>query len=243
LCVLPRPCTRTSRTAMKVRRRRLPSSPPLMARRLSVFNFFEPLHYFKYNTGFQTWELSPEYAIRSWAYILLHWPFAHIIPTLMSLPKVCSLLLIFRSTTDQRPLQRASFFCLRIGLGVICSVCEGKFYRSVVENINERVGRYTLGMMILSAGMWNAGVGKLRRPACVTWSDTGYSIPSLVVRYEPHHARILVLPRSKHHQPPRRPPRNDGNHQFRDRRHPRLALRCVAGAAVCGGRGVCQERG
>lgn len=55
---------------------------------LAVFNFFEPLHYFQYNTGFQTWELSPEYAVRSWAYILLHWPFAHILPTLMSLPKV-----------------------------------------------------------------------------------------------------------------------------------------------------------
>jgi hypothetical protein len=62
------------------------------ANALAVFNFFEPLHYFKYNAGFQTWELSPEYAVRSWAYILLHWPFAHIIPSLMSLPKVRPLL-------------------------------------------------------------------------------------------------------------------------------------------------------
>ncbi|KAI5452293.1 mannosyltransferase [Naganishia albida] len=122
-----------------------------------VFNFFEPLHYFQYNAGFQTWELSPEYAVRSWAYILLHWPFAHIIPSLMSLPK------------------RASFFCLRIGLGIICSICEAKFYRGVVENVNERVGRYTLAMMILSAGMWNAGVSFLPSSFAMNLTMLAYS--------------------------------------------------------------------
>lgn len=134
-----------------------------------MFNFFEPLHYFQYNTGFQTWELSPEYAVRSWAYILLHWPFAHIVPSLMSLPKVRLLLLPHtkeRAFQADSHVQRASFFCLRIGLGIICSICEAKFYRSVVENINERVGRYTLAMMILSAGMWNAGVGQSPPPPC-----------------------------------------------------------------------------
>ncbi|KAK0465555.1 glycosyltransferase family 22 protein [Desarmillaria tabescens] len=33
-----------------------------------VFNFWEPLHYFDKGYGFQTWEVSPEYAIRSWTY-------------------------------------------------------------------------------------------------------------------------------------------------------------------------------
>jgi alpha-1,2-mannosyltransferase len=40
-----------------------------------VFNFWEPLHYLDRGHGFQTWETSPEYSIRSWAYIVLHlWP-------------------------------------------------------------------------------------------------------------------------------------------------------------------------
>jgi alpha-1,2-mannosyltransferase len=37
-----------------------------------VFNFWEPLHYLDRGYGFQTWEVSPVYAIRSWAYIILH---------------------------------------------------------------------------------------------------------------------------------------------------------------------------
>lgn len=40
-----------------------------------VFNFWEPLHYLHRGHAFQTWETSPEFSIRSWAYVLLHlWP-------------------------------------------------------------------------------------------------------------------------------------------------------------------------
>ena len=38
----------------------------------SVFNYWEPLHYLDRGYGFQTWETSPVYAIRSYAYILVH---------------------------------------------------------------------------------------------------------------------------------------------------------------------------
>lgn len=53
-----------------------------------MFNFFEPLHYFQHDEGFQTWELSPQFAIRSWSYVLLHWPLAAGIPKILSLGKV-----------------------------------------------------------------------------------------------------------------------------------------------------------
>ncbi|WWD21173.1 hypothetical protein CI109_105657 [Kwoniella shandongensis] len=108
-----------------------------------VFNFYEPLHYFSYNSGFQTWELSPQFAIRSWAYVLAHWPLAHIGPRLLRLDK------------------RAAFFALRMSLGAICSFCEARFFRSVVEHINERVGRYLYFYLMLSAGMWSASVAFL----------------------------------------------------------------------------------
>lgn len=55
---------------------------------LPVFNFFEPLHYFVHNAGFQTWELSPEFAVRSWAYLLFHWPLATFGPYILGLGKV-----------------------------------------------------------------------------------------------------------------------------------------------------------
>ena len=40
--------------------------------RILVFNFWEPLHFLDRGYGFQTWETSPVYAIRSYAYALLH---------------------------------------------------------------------------------------------------------------------------------------------------------------------------
>jgi len=37
-----------------------------------VFNYWEPLHYLVKGNGFQTWEYSPDYSIRSYAYLVLH---------------------------------------------------------------------------------------------------------------------------------------------------------------------------
>ncbi len=37
-----------------------------------TFNYWEPTHYLSHGYGLQTWEYSPEYAIRSWAYISFH---------------------------------------------------------------------------------------------------------------------------------------------------------------------------
>lgn len=39
---------------------------------LSVFNYWDPLHYLVHGKGFQTWEYSPEFSIRSYFYLLIH---------------------------------------------------------------------------------------------------------------------------------------------------------------------------
>ena len=53
-----------------------------------VYNFWEPLHYLDRGYGFQTWETSPLYAIRSWAYIALHLYPATFLTRLLKLDKV-----------------------------------------------------------------------------------------------------------------------------------------------------------
>lgn len=135
-----------------------------------VFNFWEPLHYLSRGAGFQTWELSPQYAIRSWAYVATYLPAAEIVPYLMNLGKVR---LVSLPSPTLSPLQRAhqaslfhlsqrqAFFCVRILSAFICSFVEARFYRAVVEHVNDRVGRYFLFGMLLSAGMWNASTGEL----------------------------------------------------------------------------------
>lgn len=37
-----------------------------------TFNYWEPTHYLSHGYGLQTWEYSPDYAIRSWLYIAFH---------------------------------------------------------------------------------------------------------------------------------------------------------------------------
>ncbi|EJF67085.1 asparagine-linked glycosylation 9 protein isoform a [Dichomitus squalens LYAD-421 SS1] len=108
-----------------------------------VYNFWEPLHYLWKGYGFQTWETSPEYSIRSWAYILLHY-----------LPVQLSAMFL-------GPEKRPAFFAVRIFLAIVSSLCEVTFYRAVVEHINYRVGRYVFFMLLANAGMWIASTSFL----------------------------------------------------------------------------------
>ncbi|KAF8078928.1 glycosyltransferase family 22 protein [Lyophyllum atratum] len=108
-----------------------------------VFNFWEPLHFLDRGNGFQTWETSPQYSIRSWAYILLHLPATRLAAFLLG--------------SEKRP----AFFCVRIFLAALCAFAEARFYRTVAEKINERVGRYLFFMLLFSAGMWNASAAFL----------------------------------------------------------------------------------
>ena len=41
-----------------------------------VYNYWEPLHRLLYGFGKEPWEYSPQYALRSYLYIILHWIFA-----------------------------------------------------------------------------------------------------------------------------------------------------------------------
>ncbi|KAG8880375.1 mannosyltransferase [Tulasnella sp. 332] len=107
-----------------------------------VFNFWEPLHYLDQGSGFQTWETSPAYSIRSWAYIALH-------------------LLPARASRIFNLEKRQSFFAVRVALAFICSYAEAKFYRTIVERVSDRVGRYTFFFLCFSTGMWSASAAFL----------------------------------------------------------------------------------
>ncbi|KAH7880989.1 glycosyltransferase family 22 protein [Lentinula edodes] len=108
-----------------------------------VYNFWEPLHFLDRGYGFQTWETSPQYAIRSWAYILLH-----ILPT--SIARFLA-----------RDQKRVAFFAVRIFLAVLSSITEVTLYRKVYERVNHRVGRYLFFILLFNAGMWNASAAFL----------------------------------------------------------------------------------
>jgi alpha-1,2-mannosyltransferase len=95
-----------------------------------VFNYWEPLHFWLFKRGFQTWEYSPEFSIRSWAYLLIHgWPWK---PFAMDGPLI--------------------FYGHRIFLAILSLIVDLWVYYSILKNVHASVAKYYLVMMMASAG-------------------------------------------------------------------------------------------
>ncbi|KAG9649179.1 glycosyltransferase family 22 protein, partial [Aureobasidium melanogenum] len=110
-----------------------------------VYNYYEPTHYLTDGYGKQTWEYSPEYAIRSWGYVSLHAiiiGLRRIVP-IWSLPKVWK------------------FYFLRIMLGAICAGSEARLYSKISRTLNPRLGMLFFLIMLTSPGMFHASVSFL----------------------------------------------------------------------------------
>ncbi|PSN34732.1 Alpha-1,2-mannosyltransferase ALG9 [Blattella germanica] len=101
-----------------------------------TFNYWEPSHYLLFGKGFQTWEYSPQYALRSYTYLLIHVVPAWLYHQLLQPNR----LLIF-------------YFC-RCLLGLLCAFCEVYFYKSVCREFGVQVGRLALAFLVFSAGMF-----------------------------------------------------------------------------------------
>lgn len=75
-----------------------------------TYNYWEPGHYLLFGHGFQTWEYSPQYSIRSYAYLWLY-----LLPA--------KLLSMF--TADKVML----FYATRIYLALVSTLCETFLFR------------------------------------------------------------------------------------------------------------------
>jgi len=101
-----------------------------------TYNYWEPLHFLIYGKGFQTWEYSPEFALRSYLYILIHAVPGWLYNTFLS------------------PNPMFIFYTMRCFMAVACSMAELYFFKGVVKEIGPNVGRMTLAMMAFSAGFF-----------------------------------------------------------------------------------------
>ncbi|MBE7182245.1 MAG: hypothetical protein INR71_13755 [Terriglobus roseus] len=109
-----------------------------------VFNYLEPTHYLNHGYGLQTWEYSPEYALRSWAYAGLH---ALVVKAGSQLPFV-------------RP-KPAEFYLLRTALAFACAFCEAKLFSAVRRAMSGRIALIFLVILSTSTGMFHASVAYL----------------------------------------------------------------------------------
>lgn len=101
-----------------------------------TYNFWEPSHYMLYGKGFQTWEYSPEYALRSYFYIMVNmvpaWLYSH----------------LFQSN------RVLTFYFSRCLFGLVCALCELFFYKAVCREFGVAIGRLTLVFQLFSTGMF-----------------------------------------------------------------------------------------
>ena len=107
-----------------------------------TFNYWEPTHYLGHGSGLQTWEYSPEYALRSWLYIVIH-----AIPS-----KIVSLF------SEKGAHQ---FYAIRVLLGIACSTAQTRLYVAISQAFGARIARIFQIIMLSSSGIFYASVAYL----------------------------------------------------------------------------------
>jgi alpha-1,2-mannosyltransferase len=108
-----------------------------------TFNYWEPTHYLSHGYGLQTWEYSPDYAIRSWLYTGLH----AIVGNLRRL--------LPRST------KVAEFYFVRYVLAAVCALCQTMMWRVVALTLNPRIGIFFIMALVFSPGNFHSSTAYL----------------------------------------------------------------------------------
>lgn len=108
-----------------------------------TFNYWEPTHYLAHGYGLQTWEYSPDYAIRSWLYIGFHAVIGTVRRILPRSNKV------------------AEFYFVRYGLAFVCALCQTILYQSTSLALNGRIGVLFLIATVTSPGNFHASAAYL----------------------------------------------------------------------------------
>ena len=119
-----------------------------------VFNYWEPMHYLNHGYGLQTWEYSPEFAIRSWFYIVIH-----AIPTKLAH-------ILGRSKSFE-------FYFLRTLLAVICAATETRLFAVISRTLDPKIGVIYLTIVAFSPGVFYASVAFLPSSFAMYTSNLG----------------------------------------------------------------------
>ena len=110
-----------------------------------VYNYWEPTHYLNHGFGFQTWEYSPEYAIRSWLYIVIH-------AAIGRPADLVSWALGFEVN---------EFIWTRLVLAAVCAFCQLRLFQAVHRHVGSHVAVILAFAMVTSPGMFYASVAFL----------------------------------------------------------------------------------
>ncbi|KAK7257160.1 hypothetical protein RIF29_30931 [Crotalaria pallida] len=108
-----------------------------------VFNYWEPLHFLLYKSGFQTWEYSSQFALRSYLYLLFHEMVARPASWLFAEDKV------------------RVFYAVRLFLGLLSVITETVLVVAISRKYGKRLASYALAMLCLTSGCFFASTSFL----------------------------------------------------------------------------------
>ncbi|KAL1491096.1 hypothetical protein ABEB36_011745 [Hypothenemus hampei] len=131
-----------------------------------TFNYWEPTHFLVFKKGLQTWEYSPQFALRSYFYLLIH----------------ATPIWIYHKLLQPNPL--LLFYFSRCLLGLICAFSEVYYYKAICKEFGVHIGRICLVFQIFSPGMFIASTAYLPSTfamynftaACAAWWQQKYSL-------------------------------------------------------------------
>lgn len=132
-----------------------------------VYNYWEPLHFLLFQTGFQTWEYANAYGLRTYAYLVPLFGISKIylllIPNLPAWwwPLLSNQLVVI---TDDASNKIALFLLLRSTLAALMACAEVSFCQAIAESSTKNasssqtnsIGIVTGGLLLTSAGMSHA---------------------------------------------------------------------------------------
>lgn len=111
-----------------------------------TFNYWEPLHYLLYGYGLQTWEYSPSFAIRSYAFLL---PYAW-------LARLKFLARALLPKTLNLPTKLFAFYSVRIAQALVSALGELALYDAVVFRFGNPVAPMFLCVLLTAPGLFRA---------------------------------------------------------------------------------------
>lgn len=123
-----------------------------------VFNYWEPLHYWLFGRGMQTWEYAPAYAIRSWAYIMPHAFIMQVLETVFTSNRI------------------SLFFLMRAMLGVASAAIEAAFVTSISFYMGLQTASICLIFLAISPGMFISAVSFLPSTFAMYWVTAAFTV-------------------------------------------------------------------
>ena len=128
-----------------------------------TYGYFEPLHYLLFGKGMQTWEYSPDYAIRSYAFLSPFW--------------IIGLLLKYFG------FQKIHiFYAIKLLLGWFSAYSAYQFIKSIEITFNKRISNLSFILLLFSPGIAYASTSFL--PSAVAMNISMLAAASFMIQKE-----------------------------------------------------------